>query len=129
MYDLPDDFNPVAFVGAVLERISFGIGTIHLDLELNPRPTPGKFMEAAIVSLSYIKLQLPEGLYKIKVGAYADIGKLGKLLNESVIRASVIGRRSIKLEFSEGSSIELEDDGGNFESYHVYLPGLGMIYV
>jgi hypothetical protein len=129
MYDLPDDFNPVAFVGAVLEKVSFGVGTIHLDLELNPQPTPGKSVEAAIVSLTYIKLQSPEGLHKIEVGAYADICKLGKLLNKSVIRASVIGRRSIKLEFGEGSSIELEDDGGNFESYHVYLPGVGIIYV
>ena len=129
MYDLPDNFDPAILVGGCLVKISFGVGTIHLDFELNPAPTPGNSQPASIVSLSYIKLRLQDSDYKIAVGAYADIAKLGLLLNNSITKASIVGKRIIKINFGEDCAIELEEDGIEFESYHIYLPGLDLIYV
>ena len=100
-----------------------------LDFELNPRLTPGNSKPASIVSLSYVKLRLRDDEYKIAVGAYADIARLGPLLNESVTNASIVGRRTIKIGFGEDRVIELEEDGIEFESYHIYLPGFDPIYV
>ncbi|UCV04948.1 hypothetical protein [Dechloromonas denitrificans] len=129
MYDLPENFDPAIFVGGHLEKISFGVGTIHLDFELNTNLTPGKSKPASIVALSYVKLQLQGCEEKIAVGAYADIGKLGLLLNESVTSASLVGRRTVRLYFGEDRIIELEEDGIEFESYHLYVPGYDLIYV
>ena len=129
MYDLPDNFNPEIFEGGCLEKISFGVGTIHLDFELNPRLIPGSSKPASIVSLSYVKLRLQDGEYKIAVGAYADIAKLGLLLNESVTKAAKVGNRTIKIYFGEDRAIELDEDGIEFESYHIYIPGVEQIYV
>ena len=124
MYDLPDDFNPAVFVGGHHEMISFGVGTIHLEFELNPNPTPGNGIHASIVSQGHITLYLPEGKSHVEVGAYASISKLGVLLNESVTKASVTGRQSIRIEFGNDVAVELDDDGDGFESYAIYLPGV-----
>lgn len=129
MYDLPEDFDPAIFSGGCLVKISFGVGTIHLDLELNPRSTPGHSKPASIVSLSYIKLRLQDDEYKIAVGAYDDIAKLGLLLNERVTGASKVGQRTVRIWFNEDRMIELEEDGIQFESYHMYLPGSDLIVV
>ena len=129
MYDLPDDFKPEIFEGGCLEKISFGVGTIHLEFELNPRLTPGSSKLASIVSLSYVKLRLQDGECKIAVRAYADIAKLGLLLNESVTKASKVGRRTIQIYFGEDRMIEFEEDGIEFESYQIYIPGADEIYV
>lgn len=101
MFDLPDNFDPAILVGGCLEKISFGVGTIHLDFELNPTPTPGNSKPASIVSLSYIKLRLQDSEYKIAVGAYGDIAKLGLLLNNSITKALIVGKRTIKINFGE----------------------------
>jgi len=130
MYDLPDNFNPAIFKGGYLEKISFGVGTIHLDFELNPMLISGNSKPASIVSLSHVKLRLQDVEYRIAVGAYEDIAKLGLLLNESVTKATLVGRRKVILNFDEDRAIELEDDGSGFESYEIYFPGFGeKIYV
>jgi len=129
MYDLPEDFNLALLEGGCLVKISFGVGTIHLDFELNPKLTPGNSKPASIISLSYIKLRLRDDEYKIAVGAYADIAKLGLLLNECVTTASIVGRRTIKIGFGKDREIELEEDGVEFESYQIYFPGFDLIYV
>jgi hypothetical protein len=124
MYDLPDNFNPVVFEGGCLEKISFGVGTIHLDFELNPMLTPGNSKPASIVSLSYVKLRLQDVEYKIAVGEYADIAKLGLLLNESVTKATLLGRRKIILNFGEDRAIELEEDGSGLNAMKFIFPVL-----
>jgi len=124
MLDLPDNFDPVVFVGGHLSRVSFGVGTIHLDFELSSNPSPGNSIHASIVSQANMSLYLPEGRYDVRVGAYANIAKLGVLLNESVTKASVTGRQSIRIEFGTNVAVELDDAGDGFESYAIYLPGV-----
>jgi len=123
MYDLPESFDPSVFVGACLEMISFGVGSIHLNFNLQSGAGPGERKEAAVVSYSGIALDLGGESIPIEIGAYADIARLGELLNQDVVGAVLVGPQGFRLMFERGASLLLSGDESGFESYAIYLPG------
>jgi hypothetical protein len=129
MYDLPDDFDPSCFVGGYLSLISFGVGTIHLNLELSAARMPGALTRASITSNSTVRLITSAREWPIRIGEYAEIARLGILLNENITNAAKIGPRSIRVEFGEAGAVQFDDDGSGYECYQLSVPGSDMIVV
>ncbi len=129
MHDLPESFDPRVFVGACLEMISFGVGSIHLNFNLQSGAGPGECKGAAVVSYSGVVLDVGGESTQIEIGAYADISRLGDFLNQDVVGAVLVGPQALRLMFEGGASLLLSDDESGYESYAIYLPGQNEIDV
>ena len=120
MYDLPPDFNPKVFDGAVLTLIGFGVGTIHLTFTLKHPEPSRRYVSTDVVAQSPIKLFVSDAEHLIPVGGYADIAQLGVLLNADVTSASLCGKRCLRLDFGPIGSVQIDDDYSGYEAYAIY---------
>ena len=121
MYGLPSDFNPQTIVGRYLAKISFGKGSMHLDLERNLAMGKSDLLSLVIVGrYSYvISGEAYEGN-----GAEPSSGvKLVALLNKDVTEANVIGRGDLLIGFGLDNRLHVREDDSGFESYTMYFPG------
>lgn len=129
MYELPKDFDPTVFVGACLELISFGVGSIHLQFNLRRGAGPGERQEATIVVYSGVGLMQGTVKTDILVGAYPDVAKLGDLLNLDVVAASASNGQTLRMQFEGGRELTFSADGSGYECYSIYLHGVEEINV
>jgi len=129
MYDLPPDFDPRIFEGAVLTLVAFGVGTIHLTFQLASARSSAQCKPVEIVVQSPLKLTTSNDQHLIRRGDYAEIARLGALLNGDVTSASVCGKRCLRLEFGGVGSVQIDDDDSGYECYAIYGIGADAIFV
>lgn len=120
MYGLPSDFDPQTIVGRYIARVSFGKGSLHLDLERNL--AIGKSDLLTIVIVGHYS-------YVVSGEAFEGAGseplsgvKLVLLLNKDVTEASVIGCGDLLIDFGLDNRLHIREDDSGFESYTMYFP-------
>lgn len=121
MHGLPSDFDPQTIVGRYLAKISFGKGSVHLNLER--ALTIGKSDLLSIVIVGHYSYVISGETFEGNGAEPLSGVKLVALLNNDVTEASVIGRGDILIEFGVNNRLHVMEDDSGFESYTMYFPG------
>lgn len=121
MYGLPSDFDPQTIVGRYLAKVSFGKGSLHLDLERNL--TIGKTDLLSIVIVGRYSYVISGEKFEGNAAEPLSGVQLVSFLNNDVTETSVIGRGDLLIKFGHDKQLHVIEDDSGYESYTLYFPG------
>jgi hypothetical protein len=110
MYGLPDDLDLSFFVGTTL--IQLGMGEHQIAFALHP--------DVGLSVESTMRLTNPEGeTVTIDEDYRVTAGVLLPLISHDVQRATRTASGALRLEWSNGAALEIDDDSEHYESYTI----------
>lgn len=110
MYGLPEDLDLSFFVGTTLIQLGMGEHQIAFVLHPDVRLSVG----------SRMRLTDPEGeTVTIDEDYRETAGVLLPLISHEVERASRTPSGALRMEWSHGAALEVDDDSDQFESYTI----------
>jgi hypothetical protein len=112
MNGLPSDLDLTPLVGTSVNQICFGMHQLQIHFD----ERSGVFVESPVV-FSGIEGDIPIDDYAI------DASLLCRLLGGRVIEATRDSQGGLILRFDGGNALHVLNDGPNFESFQVRLPG------
>jgi hypothetical protein len=112
MNGLPSDLDLTPFVGTSVNQICFGMHQLQIHFD----ERSGMFVESSVV-FSGIEGDIPIDDYAIGASL------LCRLLGGRVIEATRDSQGGLILRFDGGNALHVLNDGPNFESFQVRLPG------
>lgn len=109
MYGLPEDLDLSFFVGTTL--IQLGMGEHQIEFVLHP--------DVRLSVQSIMRLSRRNG-ETVTIDDYrATGGVLLPLISHDVRRASRTASGALRLEWSTGAAVEVDDDSETYESYKI----------
>jgi hypothetical protein len=110
MYGLPEDLDLSFFVGTTL--IQLGMGEHQIQFVLHPN--------VRLSVESTMRLTSATGLNsRVEDGYREEAGVLLPLISHDVERASRTPSGALRLEWSNGAVLEVDDDSDQYESYTI----------
>jgi hypothetical protein len=112
VYGIPKDFDPTIFVGAMLERLSFGPYIVTLDFGVE-----GGL--ALSIEGSYEHSGPADGGWHDVDEPPVSDSRLTRLAGKIVEAAVVEDSRTLRLSFDDGQTLRVKDDSSQYESFQV----------
>lgn len=114
MHGLPSNFDPLVFVGRIMEQLSFSRNTICLSFEGSLSVTvEGTFEHQVTADTADVDAGEPP----------LGVSRLMQLVGEPVVAASVEGAGTLDLRFANGQVFRCLDDSSTYESYRISISG------
>ncbi len=116
MYEWPNTLDESTFVGRTIQAITFTENTVHFVFE----------PPCSITVLSALTFRMADGTLEESTIPIRET-RLPQTLGLAVRRATLVDRRDLHLELSDGSEVWIDGASLNYECYSVSLGGRGFV--